>query len=100
MILTTLALKVLPKLLRDRYIENQMENIDAGILMLVDKRQRLLQLIIALHPECDYRKNTEKEEKILLEKNKKTIVPDDKLLEIWGKIIELSGTIKESEKDL
>lgn len=74
MILTTIAIKILPKVLRERYIEKQMTNIDAGILSLVDKRQRLLQLIIAIHPECDYEKTKETEEKVLLEKIKKQIL--------------------------
>lgn len=99
MILVSLALKVLPRSIRTRYIDRQMQNIDAGILALVDRRKRLMQLIIALHPECNYQKNVQQEEKILLKKNKKTTVPDDKLLEIWGKIVELSGNVNESKKD-
>ena len=94
MIFTTIALKILPKLLQEKYITKQMGDIDAGILTLVDKRQRLMQLIIALHPECDYTKNTKKEKEILLEKNEKTNIADQKLLELWGKIIELTGDTK------
>ncbi len=75
-------------------LRTQIDKIDAEILALLDKRMRLSLDIAAT------KKTTQKEifdperERVLLGKlikmNQETIIPDEKVLEIWGKIIEIS----------
>lgn len=76
----------------------QINEIDAGILALLDKRLRLSGDISsakkALGKDIFDPKREEELLNWLKKKNKDTVIPDDKLLEIWGKIIELSRKLQ------
>lgn len=72
----------------------QIDKIDAGILSLLDRRMKL-----AIEISKNKKNNSKaifdpERERVLLnnliEKNQETIIPDEKILEIWGKIIEIS----------
>ncbi len=77
-------------------LQTEIQTIDAGILTLLDKRMRL-NLKISKAAEkglININQNREREELAkLIEQNKETIIPDEKLLEIWGKIIEIPKDI-------
>ena len=72
----------------------QIDEIDVGILALLDRRMKLA--IEIARAKKNTRKeifDPERERELLaklIEQNQKTIIPDEKILEIWGKIIELS----------
>lgn len=77
-------------------LQTEIETVDAGILTLLDKRMRLnLEISKAMEKGLiDINKNRERDELAkLIEQNQETIIPDEKLLEIWGKIIEIPKDI-------
>ncbi len=72
----------------------QIDEIDAGILSLLDKRMRLA-IEISKNKQIIGKDifDPERERELLanlIERNQETIIPDEKVLEIWGKIIEIS----------
>ncbi len=72
----------------------QIDEIDMGILALLDKRMKLAIDIAKAKKHINKDIFDPERERVLLskliERNQETIIPDEKLLEIWGKIIELS----------
>lgn len=79
-------------------LRDKINKIDAGILALLDKRMKLALEISKTKKSIgkeiyDVDRESELFE-ALIEKNKETILPDEKVLEIWGKIIELSRKIQ------
>jgi len=77
-------------------LQTEIETVDAGILTLLDKRMRLnLEISKAMEKGLiDINKNRERDELAkLIEQNQETIIPNEKLLEIWGKIIEIPKDI-------
>jgi len=75
-------------------IRDEIDKIDEGILDLLDKRMKLA-IEISKVKKVSSKEifDPERERELLarlIEMNKETIIPDDKILEIWGKIIELS----------
>ncbi len=82
-------------------IRKKINKIDAGILDLLDQRMRLaIEVAKAKKTTGLEIFDPERERGLLaklIEQNKKTLIPDEKLLEIWGKIIEIS---KETQKQV
>ncbi len=82
---------------------DRIDEIDAGILVLLDERMRLASDIAEIKQKTgkailDLDREAQLFEKLLKQnRNKKTLIPDEKVLEIWGKIIELSKKIQEEE---
>jgi len=77
-------------------LQTEIETVDAGILTLLDKRMRLnLEISKAMEKGLiDINKNRQRDELAkLIEQNQETIIPNEKLLEIWGKIIEIPKDI-------
>ncbi len=72
----------------------KIDEIDAGILALLDERMKLAMQISAIKKQTGKDIFDPKREEELFarlkELNKDTVIDDEKLLEIWGKIIELS----------
>ena len=80
-------------------LREQIDQIDANLLALLDKRMKLAIEIAETKKflgklVLDTSREAELFEK-LKKQNSETILPDEKVLEIWGKIIELSRTIQE-----
>ncbi len=82
---------------------DRIDEIDAGILVLLDERMRLASDIAEIKRKTgkdilDLDREAQLFKK-LLAKNKaqESLIPDEKVLEIWGKIIELSKKIQENE---
>jgi 3-deoxy-7-phosphoheptulonate synthase/chorismate mutase len=77
----------------------EIDKIDAGILDLLDRRMKLAIKIAESKKQIGKLTLDKKREDELFaalkEKNKKTSLPDDAVLEIWGEIIELSKKIQE-----
>lgn len=76
--------------------QNKINIINAGILTLLDKRMRLnLEISKATKKGLiDMNKDYQRDELVkLIEKNQETIIPDDKLIELWGKIVEIPKDI-------
>lgn len=75
-------------------LRTQIDKIDVGILALLDQRMKLAIDIAKAKKSIKKSIFDPERERILLEKlverNQETIIPDEKILEIWGKIIELS----------
>jgi chorismate mutase len=75
-------------------LRRQIDEVDAGILNLLDRRMRLAQSISAAKKKTGKEVFDPERERDLLgkliEMNQATVVPDERILEIWGKIIELS----------
>jgi len=72
----------------------QIDEIDAGILSLLDKRMKLA-IEISRNKKTTQKAifDPERERELLsnlIGMNQETILPDEKVLEIWGKIIEIS----------
>ena len=80
-------------------LREQIDQIDANLLALLDKRMKLAIEIAETKKflgklVLDTSREAELFEK-LKKQNSETILPDEKVLEILGKIIELSRTIQE-----
>lgn len=79
-------------------LRGKINEIDAGILALLDKRMKLALEISKTKKSIGKEiYDADREAELfdsLIEKNKETILPDEKVLEIWGKIIELSRKIQ------
>jgi len=81
----------------------RIDQIDAGILVLLDERMRLAADIAEIKRKTgkdilDLDRESQLFEKLLAQnKEQKSLIPDEKVLEIWGKIIELSKKIQEEE---
>lgn len=79
-------------------LRKQIDKVDDGILALLDKRMKLaLEIAEAKKRIGKPILDTSREEELfakLREKNKKTILSDEKMLEIWGKIVELSREVQ------
>ncbi len=78
----------------------EIDEIDAGILSLLDKRMKV-SLKISESKKSNNKAifDPSRERELLanlIEMNQETIIPDEKVLEIWGKIIELSREIQDS----
>ncbi len=76
--------------------QNQISTIDAGILALLDKRMKLTLEISEATKKGLIDINQDQEEELLkklIEQNKNTVIPDEKLLELWGKIVEIPKDI-------
>ena len=75
-------------------LQKEIATIDAGILSLLDKRVRL-NLKISKAKEKGLIDASEERYELakLIEQNQETVIPDQKLLEIWGKIIEIPKDI-------
>lgn len=75
-------------------LRTKIDKIDAGILSLLDKRMKISLDISAAKKESQKAVFDPSRERELLanliEMNQETIIPDEKVLEIWGKIIEIS----------
>ncbi len=87
------------KLLADK--RARINEIDAGILALLDERMKLAIDIAQIKKSTgkdieDLARETELLEG-LKTLNTDTCMPDEKILEIWGKILELSKKIQEDE---
>ncbi|MCK5460416.1 chorismate mutase [Candidatus Gracilibacteria bacterium] len=81
------------------HLRKQLDEIDDGILVLLDKRMKLAVKIAEVKkkigkPILDIVREEDLFQK-LKDRNKKTILPDEKMLEIWGKIVELSREMQE-----
>lgn len=79
----------------------RIDEIDAGILALIHERMKLAADIAQIKEEIGMEIEDLGRENELFAKlqrlNADSNVPDEKLLEIWGKIIELSKKIQESK---
>lgn len=79
-------------------LRSDINEIDAGILDLLDRRMKLALKISKTKKSIGKEiYDAEREEELfaaLMERNKETILPDEKVLEIWGKIIELSRNMQ------
>ena len=75
-------------------IQKKILEVDAGILDLLDKRTRLQKELAKIEKNFFRieRQNLAK----LIEKKHLTIIPDEKILEIWGKIIEIPKDMVDS----
>ena len=79
-------------------LRETIDTLDAGIIDLLDRRMRTALKIIEAKRELGkdvYDKVREDALYELLKKrNETTIIPDEKILEIWGKIVEVSRGIQ------
>lgn len=79
-------------------LRTKISNLDAGILALLDERMRLALEIGSFKEQNNLNVLDKGREEELLEtlvkQNQETIIPDEKLLEIWGKILELSRDLQ------
>ena len=79
-------------------LREQISTLDAGILALLDERMRLAVKIGEYKQDNKIEVLDSNREQSLLQqlikKNETTIIPDEKLLEIWGKILETSRGIQ------
>ena len=77
----------------------KIDEIDAGILSLLDKRMKIsIKISQTKKTQNKAIFDSSRERELLahlIEMNQETIIPDEKVLEIWGKIIELSREIQE-----
>ena len=77
---------------------NQIDAIDAGILKLLDERMQLAVQIGKLKNQSGKKVFDPEREKFLLanlvKMNQNTTIPDEKLLAIWGKILDLSRDLQ------
>jgi len=77
----------------------RIDQIDAGILSLIHERMKLAADIAAIKTEIGMEiEDLEREHELfskLTALNAESNVPDEKLLEIWGKIVELSKQVQE-----
>jgi chorismate mutase len=80
-------------------LRQKIDKIDAGILSLLDKRMKISIKISEtkkVSNKAIFDSSRERELLAnLIEMNQETIIPDAKVLEIWGKIIELSREMQE-----
>ena len=78
----------------------RIDEIDAGILVLIHERMKLAEEIAQIKAETGMAIEDLEREQALLSKiaklNEDSNVPNEKLLEIWGKIVELSKKIQGS----
>ena len=79
-------------------LRTKITKLDDGILSLLDERMKL-SLEIGEYKRkhsLNVLDQTQEEAllKRLLEANQQTVIPDEKLVEIWGKIIELSRDLQ------
>lgn len=72
--------------------------IDAGILALIQERMQLASQIAQIKSDTGLEiEDLAREEQLfskLKKLNEETVIPDEDLLEIWGKIVELSKKIQ------
>lgn len=75
-------------------LRKKIDEIDAGILSLLDKRMKVSLEIAKSKKETRTEIfDPERERELLanlIEMNQETLIPDEKVIEIWGKIIEIS----------
>ncbi len=88
--------------IQDLYQKRERINeIDAGILSLLHERMKLAVEISEIKrqtgKDIDDLEREEELLKSLIDKNTDTLIPNEDLLLIWGKIIELSKRIQERE---
>ena len=79
----------------------RIDKIDAGILALIQERMKLASDIAAIKADIGMEIEDLAREEQLFDKiakmNEDENIPNEKLLEIWGKIVELSKKIQESK---
>ena len=75
-------------------VREEIDKIDAELLKLLNQRMKASLKISKLKKDSGKEVfDPEREDKLikrLLELNKSTVIPDDQLLEIWAKVLEVS----------